>query len=536
VLLAAAAWLVAVDGSARAAFPGINGRIAFQSDRDGNREIYSMNPEGSDPRRLTNDPALDSSPVYSPDGTKIAFVSDREDGYQIWVMNADGSNPARITDACGALTPAWSPDGTRIAFTEFCNDDVYVVDADGTDMVGLATTSDFERFPSWSPDGSTIAYNRFNGSDDDVWAMDADGANQVDLTNDPAVELHPDWSPDGTRIVYAKQVADGLDLFVMNADGSSPTNLTDSPEQESWPVWSPDANRIAFAVDEADVWTIGANGIGRVNLTASSSANDNIPDWQPYTGPIADLTLSSTDTPDPVTPGSEITYDVDVANLGPNAADDVQVSGAVPTGTTFVSLTSGSGWFCVTPVAGGTGSLSCDTPSMAAGTASQLVVVVEVSVDGADGSTIAQAMSVSSGTFDANPANNAGASTTAVAASPGPCTIVGTADADVLTGTPSNDVICAGDGNDVIDGGEGDDIIVGGLGKDVLTGGDGNDTLVGWGGRDELHGDAGLDVLIGGKGRDILDGLDEIGGDVLDGGSRADTCSMDEGDLTTACP
>ena len=82
---------LAAVGPAQGAYPGANGRIAFESNRDGNLEIYSMNPDGSDQVNLTNDPAEDPDPVWSPDGTRIAFVTASEGHRNIYVMNADGS-------------------------------------------------------------------------------------------------------------------------------------------------------------------------------------------------------------------------------------------------------------------------------------------------------------------------------------------------------------------------------------------------------------------------------------------------------------
>jgi Tol biopolymer transport system component len=94
-----------------------DGLIVFHSERDGNMEIYVMNTDGSDQRRLTNNDADDVCPAWSPDGTQIAFVSNRGGNDEIYVMNADGSGQRRLTnnDADDGF-PAWSPDGMRIAF------------------------------------------------------------------------------------------------------------------------------------------------------------------------------------------------------------------------------------------------------------------------------------------------------------------------------------------------------------------------------------------------------------------------------------
>ena len=144
--------LLSITGTAGAAFPGANGKIAFTSVRDGNPEVYSMNADGSGQTRLTNSPLFDGDPAFSPDGTRIAFVSGR-DGGGIHVMNADGSGPVRLTnDLEGGSQPAFSPDGTKIAF------------------VGIQTGFD-------------------------IFTMDADRSGLARLTDDPAKDLDPDGQP-----------------------------------------------------------------------------------------------------------------------------------------------------------------------------------------------------------------------------------------------------------------------------------------------------------------------------------------------------
>src|ERR1700752_3279989 len=103
-------------GPARAAFPGFNGKIAFESKRDGNSEVYIMNNDGSGQMNLTNNLAEDIDPTFSPDGTRIAFASARDGNNEIYIMNADGTNQTRLTNnSADELQPAFSPDGTRIA-------------------------------------------------------------------------------------------------------------------------------------------------------------------------------------------------------------------------------------------------------------------------------------------------------------------------------------------------------------------------------------------------------------------------------------
>ncbi len=147
--------------SAFATFPGENGKIAFTTLRDGNYEIYVMNPDGSEQINISRDRSLDRDPDWSSDGGMIAFASDRPNsvgfGTKIWVMNVDGSNPRQVTsNEVTDEDPSWSPDGTKIAFSG--RQDIIVVNADGTEQRTLTFPSANDQDPSWSPDGTKIAF------------------------------------------------------------------------------------------------------------------------------------------------------------------------------------------------------------------------------------------------------------------------------------------------------------------------------------------------------------------------------------------
>src|SRR5207247_2169605 len=103
----------AISNQARGAFPGLNGKIVFVSDRDGgNLEIYVMNADGSNQTRLTNNPAVDREPAWSPDGTQIVFWSNRDGDREIYKMNADGSSQTRLTyNSASDRSPSWTSDG-----------------------------------------------------------------------------------------------------------------------------------------------------------------------------------------------------------------------------------------------------------------------------------------------------------------------------------------------------------------------------------------------------------------------------------------
>ncbi len=228
-------------------------RILFDSDRDGNPEIYVMSNVMSESERaltrLTNDTATDVAPELSPDETSIAFESDRDGNPEIYVMDADGSGVTRLTNhKSGDREPAWSPDGTRIAFhsNRDGNDEIYVMDADGSGLERLTNHKSGDRDPAWSPDGTRIAFHSDRDGNDEIYVMDADGSDLERLTNNGAPDRHPVWSPDGTRIAFHSDRDGNDEIYMMDADGTGVTRLTNNGALDRRPAWSPDGIRIAF--------------------------------------------------------------------------------------------------------------------------------------------------------------------------------------------------------------------------------------------------------------------------------------------------
>jgi TolB protein len=212
-------------------------RLAFMSDRAGNFEIYLVNADGSDERRLTRVPEFDGHPVWSPDGRKIAFVRGVRDRHgtlreEVWVMSADGSDQ-RSLGRGGGLT--WSPDGRRIAFRSERTGkaELYLVNVDGSGSVRLTRNPGADGDPAWSPDGKTIYFVRGRHGKSDIYAMTADGSRQRNLSRNPSPphdgrDNSPAVSPDGRRIAFVSERSGTQQIYVMNPDGSAPRRLTRS--------------------------------------------------------------------------------------------------------------------------------------------------------------------------------------------------------------------------------------------------------------------------------------------------------------------
>lgn len=261
-------------------------RIAFQTKRDGNSEIYTARPDGSEPANLSANPAHDSEPAWSPDGTRLAFDSDRNGNFDVYVMNADGTGVIQLTtEPAPDGYPSWSPDGSRIAFISFRdgNSEVYVMNADGTDQVRLTKNVSDDARPTWSPDGTRIAFHTDRDGNYEIYTMAADGTDVKNLSNHPAFDRNPAWAPNGSRLAFdSTRESSKPEIYLMGADGTLPVRLTQNDAIDRWPVWSPDGSRLAFQSDRDDsdleVFTIGAGGGATVRVT-EFPGEDGEPDW-----------------------------------------------------------------------------------------------------------------------------------------------------------------------------------------------------------------------------------------------------------------
>jgi len=266
--------------------PPAAGRIAFISKRDGNEEVYIMNPDGSGQTRLTVNTAVEMEEAWRPDGGRIIFTSKRDGTYEIYTMNPDGSGQTRLTnDTLPDWGPSYAPDGAKILFfrTVTTTDEIYVMNADGTNQVRLTTNDWFDVLPVMTPDGTKVVFDTDrNGSvrqaNYDIYIMNPDGSGQVQLTNGPGREWYHAISPNGQFIAY---ICDDH-INVMNLDGGNQHAITfPSGYQDSRPTFSPDGSKIAFASNRDGNWQIyvmNADGTGQTRIT-QNMWDDYYPAW-----------------------------------------------------------------------------------------------------------------------------------------------------------------------------------------------------------------------------------------------------------------
>jgi Tol biopolymer transport system component len=269
------------------AFGGPPHSIAFHSNRDGNNEVYVMNPDGSDQTRLTFDSRNDQRPDVSANGTQIVFVSNRitqtnpAGDFEIFVMSSVGSDVTQLTfNGAEDSWPRWSPNGQWIAFHSNVdgNFEIYVIRPDGTDLTRVTDYAGLDQFPEWSPNGKQLAIRR----DIDLYLIDLDGSNPIQLTAGALINQMASWSPNGKKLAFLSTRDGYPSVFVMETDGSNQVNLTLKPGDvpaNAWssraPSWSRNGQYIYFtgrrpetSVTE-NIFVMNADGTAETQLTST---------------------------------------------------------------------------------------------------------------------------------------------------------------------------------------------------------------------------------------------------------------------------
>lgn len=242
-------------------------------------QICLMNADGTNRIQLTNFQATAFYPSISPDGNTVYFSSRQDEGFEIYSISLNGGDGTRLTSNIGSLYgPELSPNGERVIFANQGNG-LWLMRLDGKNPHALTDRDDID--PTWSPDGAMIAFASSRAGDRQLFVMNADGTNIRQVTNLDAMGGRSSFSPDGLRLAFYRGPAGDHNIYVINTDGTGLVQLTDGGDNLG-PSWSPDGNWIAFTSfrdGNNEIYSIHPDGTGLTRLT-----NSPISDWQPRWG------------------------------------------------------------------------------------------------------------------------------------------------------------------------------------------------------------------------------------------------------------
>ncbi|HXI14592.1 MAG TPA: Tol-Pal system beta propeller repeat protein TolB [Thermoanaerobaculia bacterium] len=257
-------------------------QIAFVSSRDGAKEIYLMDYDGSSQRRITSHRTLALNPDWSPDNDRLVYTAFGKESSDLYIVNRRGGGRLRISTGVGLNTSAtFSPDGKEIAFVGSVrgNPDIYVIRDDGTGMRRLTSASSIESTPSWSPTGRQIAFTSSRNGTPQIFVMDAEGSNVRRISfdgdwNDDAV-----WSPKGDLLAYTSRVDGRFQIRIMDM-ASTESRIIAGEGSNEQPAWSPDGRFIVFMSNRSGKWQIYRVGSdGRDLLQLTTQGDNSAPDW-----------------------------------------------------------------------------------------------------------------------------------------------------------------------------------------------------------------------------------------------------------------
>jgi len=269
-------------------------KIAFVSDRDEgargrrSKELYVMDYDGFNPRRVTVNRSLNILPAWSPDGRGLAYVSYRQGQPDIFVASIFEGRSANLTNGRGqSFAPSWSPDGKRVAYSSNRggNMDIWVASADGSGGRRLTDSPGLDTAPIWSPTGQEIAFTSDRGGTPQIYVMDSEGLNVRRLTTVGNWNDAPSWNPSKqySEIAYTSRIEGGFEIAVVDLASRQVRQVTLGRGSCEYPSWAPSGRHLVFACGRGRTWQVAvADRLGQsVRMLTGGSGKNEQPDWGP---------------------------------------------------------------------------------------------------------------------------------------------------------------------------------------------------------------------------------------------------------------
>ncbi len=272
-----------------------NGKIAFTTNRDGNKEIYLMDADGSNLQNISQHPAMEYGASWSPNLKYLATYSNRNFNPEIYLLDRENDTAIRLTnDGSDDVLPAISPDGKRIAFMSDRNQKsrcIFLMKLDGSEVQALTNNDVYEESPSWHPNGKSLLFTRQLRDDNDttsvangeIFTLDLSTKIATRVSNKDGYDSGAVYDPKGEKIAFYGPGEQSFDIFIMNRDGSELMNITNDTLDAYSPSWSPDGKWIAYTAGAKENYEIYIMNLGngeRRQLTKTSIRNEK-PSWTP---------------------------------------------------------------------------------------------------------------------------------------------------------------------------------------------------------------------------------------------------------------
>lgn len=265
-----------------------NTKIAAACGPKGKEQIVTMNVDGTDEVKLTDNDTINLSPTWSPQGNQLVYTSYAMFFPEIFISEAKKkgwSKPKRLTfNNTMNITPSFSPDGTTIALSSSMSGDpdLHLIDSNGKKINQLTNSFGIDISPTFSPDGNLIAFASERAGNLHLFVTNRAGGEPRRLTFTGYQNDTPAWSPRGDKIAFVKRAGGGFNIFTMNADGTQVDQLTSAGNNEN-PTWSPDGRYLMFSSSRrggSNLYMMMWDGSNQTAITKNGQCKT--PDWSPW--------------------------------------------------------------------------------------------------------------------------------------------------------------------------------------------------------------------------------------------------------------